>query len=270
MVATPYTISGTIYDVDGTFVLASATIRVTNKRLNETRSTSTDTNGEYVIDLANYKGYRNGDPILIEAYILGDSVKKYKNATVTVNTTTGYSAQDLTVEPITDDFTISSRHEDIFQRTFNYLSNKFKVDLPTNASTEEKQDTSNTSLSTIAGDTTSIDGKITACDTTGKATSAKQDTLITNTNALATMVTTAVTLTTLNIAYLIPTIEQVGRRTIIIYNVSDTDVFYGASNVTTTTGILIPAGGKDAIDCESGLYAVCGTSGKIINALEMK
>ncbi|MBW6469585.1 MAG: hypothetical protein K0A90_00005, partial [Methanosarcinaceae archaeon] len=104
-------------------------------------------------------------------------------------------------------------------------------------SIEETNGTSN-----MASETTlsSIDGKITVCDTTGKATAAKQDTLITNTNALTTMVTTAVTLTTLNIAYLIPTIEQVGRRTIIIYNVSDTDVFYGASNVTTTTGILIP------------------------------
>lgn len=39
-------------------------------------------------------------------------------------------------------------------------------------------ETAQGSLATIAGDTTSIDGKITACDTTGKATEAKQDSII--------------------------------------------------------------------------------------------
>lgn len=58
-------------------------------------------------------------------------------------------------------------------------------------STEDKQDTqitaantANTRLGTIAGDTTSIDGKITACDTTNKATDTLQTT---GNNILATI-----------------------------------------------------------------------------------
>ena len=87
---------------------------------------------------------------------------------------------------------------------------------------------------------------------------------------LNTLLTTAVILTTENTQYLVPSTEQIGRRKVIIYNVSDTNIFYGDSSVTTTNGILISAGSKDTIDCESGLYVVCGTSGKIINILEMK
>ena len=51
--------------------------------------------------------------------------------------------------------------------------------LPTGAATEAKQDDGITQLTTIAGDTTSLDGKVTACDTTGKSTEAKQDDTIT-------------------------------------------------------------------------------------------
>lgn len=92
----------------------------------------------------------------------------------------------------------------------------------------------------------------------------------TNTSPLTTWVTTAVTLTTLNTAYLLPASEQASRKTLIIYNVSDTAVYIGTSSVTTTTGILLPAGGTMTLDAESGVYAICGTSGKIVNVLEGK
>ncbi len=88
--------------------------------------------------------------------------------------------------------------------------------------------------------------------------------------ALGTPTTTALTLTTANTAYLIPTSELIDRRTVIIYNKSDTDIYYGSSNVTTTNGILLASGGNISLDIESGLYAVCGTSAKIINVLELK
>lgn len=105
---------------------------------------------------------------------------------------------------------------------------------------------------------------------TGFATSAKQDTLITNSNSLGTPTTTALTLTTANTAYLMPASELSGRRTLIIYNVSDTDVFIGSSLVTTTNGILLTSGGEMQLDVSAGLYAVCGSAGKIINILELK
>lgn len=47
--------------------------------------------------------------------------------------------------------------------------------LPTGSATSSLQTLGNTSLTTIAGDTTSLDAKIVSCDTTGKATSVKQD-----------------------------------------------------------------------------------------------
>jgi len=126
LVTTPYILSGTIYDVDGAIPLTDATIKVTNKRLNETTFTASDSNGEYVIDLANYTGYRNGDLILIESFILGDVSKKYKSATITVDTSIGYTSQDLTLDAIIEDISVSTRKDDILQRSFDFITNSFK------------------------------------------------------------------------------------------------------------------------------------------------
>ena len=88
--------------------------------------------------------------------------------------------------------------------------------------------------------------------------------------ALGTPTTTALTLTTADTAYLIPATELTDRRTVIIHNKSDTDIYYGDSGVTTTNGILLSASGTVSLDIESELYAVCGTNSKIINILELK
>ena len=88
--------------------------------------------------------------------------------------------------------------------------------------------------------------------------------------SLNTWVTTAVTLTTLNTAYKLPPSEQAGRKTLVVYNISDTSIYFGDSSVTTTTGILLSSGSTLAIDAEKDIYAVCGTSGKIVNVLEWK
>ena len=82
-------------------------------------------------------------------------------------------------------------------------------------------------------------------------------------------VTTQLTLTTANTTYKLPATELTERRQIVLYNVSDTDMYVGASNVTTSTGILLPSGGNMSIASNSDLYAVCGTSSKAINILEM-
>tara|TARA_Y100000310_G_scaffold314649_1_gene364227 strand:- start:534 stop:953 length:420 start_codon:yes stop_codon:yes gene_type:complete len=81
---------------------------------------------------------------------------------------------------------------------------------------------------------------------------------------------TTVNLSTANTQYLLPASEQASRKTIILYNKSDTSVYYGGSAVTTSTGILLESGEKVAIDSKSGLYAVCGSANKDINVLEMK
>jgi len=102
------------------------------------------------------------------------------------------------------------------------------------------------------------------------ATESKQDDVIAALSSLTTFVNTTVTLTTEDTAYKLPTTEQSGRKTIIIHNNSDTDVYIGSSSVTTATGVLLPAGGNMSLDAESGVYAVCGTASKSINTLECK
>lgn len=92
----------------------------------------------------------------------------------------------------------------------------------------------------------------------------------TNTNSVNTLVSTTITLTLANTAYLLPASEQSARRSIIVYNNSDTDCYIGASGVTTATGILLASGATMSLDCSSGLYGVCGTAGKTLNVLEMK
>ncbi len=85
-----------------------------------------------------------------------------------------------------------------------------------------------------------------------------------------TFVSTTVTLTLADTAYLLPTSEQSGRKVLIISNTSDTEIRFGDNSVTGSIGTPIPAGGTVTIDSESGLYAACGSSGKIITILECK
>ena len=83
-------------------------------------------------------------------------------------------------------------------------------------------------------------------------------------------VSTAVTLTDADTAYLLPTTEQVGRINLIVSNVSDSSIYFGGSEVTTTTGIELTAGSLLTIDAGAGLYAICASPGKTINVLEGK
>ena len=83
-------------------------------------------------------------------------------------------------------------------------------------------------------------------------------------------VSTELTLTAANTAYLMPASELSDRSLLIIYNKSDTSVYIGSSSVTTSNGILLETGKTLEIKSQSNLYAVCGVSGKIINLLELK
>jgi len=85
-----------------------------------------------------------------------------------------------------------------------------------------------------------------------------------------TWVSSQVTLTDANTVYLLPATEQEGRQVLVVYNSSDTSIYFGGSSVVTTNGILLTAGSTLTIDAEAGIYAVCGTAGKTINILEGK
>lgn len=83
-------------------------------------------------------------------------------------------------------------------------------------------------------------------------------------------VNTTVNLATADTQYLLPVTEQADRKTVILYNKSDTSIYYGSSSVTTGTGTLLETGEKVAIDSKSDLYAVCGVNDKDLNVLELK
>lgn len=93
--------------------------------------------------------------------------------------------------------------------------------------------------------------------------------LIGSDKALTTPTSTAVTLTTANTAYKLPASELANRKTIELYNGSDTDIYIGDSTMTDITkGILFSPGEKKSYECASGLYAICASAGKIIRVLE--
>jgi hypothetical protein len=83
------------------------------------------------------------------------------------------------------------------------------------------------------------------------------------------------TLTTANTAYKLPATALAWRKSILVQNTSDKDIFIGTSTVTATgatKGIKVPKDGGfmelDAgPDCE--VWAVCATSSKNVTLLEM-
>ena len=107
-------------------------------------------------------------------------------------------------------------------------------------------------------------------DVVAGATEDKQDEIITEVGSFSTLKTSAVTLTTADTAYKLPSTEQTGRRSIILYNISDTDMYYGDSSVTTTNGILLASGAEVSLDISANLYAICGTDDTTIRILELK
>jgi len=81
--ATPYIISGTAYEEDGTSVISDLTVKFRNRTTNETTTTTTTSNGQYLYDLANLaSGYTIGDIISINA-VDGDKYCGYAHVTTT-------------------------------------------------------------------------------------------------------------------------------------------------------------------------------------------
>ena len=88
--------------------------------------------------------------------------------------------------------------------------------------------------------------------------------------SLSTWKTSNLTLTTANIAYLLPATEMAERKTLVVYNASDTTIYFGDSSVTTSSGIILSSLAVLTTDAVSGIYAVCGTNNKTVNILEGK
>lgn len=75
MPASPYQIYGVVDDTDNSTPLESVNMVAYNVTTGEELTTTTDSNGEYLFDLANLtSSYSSGDVIFISAYIANKSV----------------------------------------------------------------------------------------------------------------------------------------------------------------------------------------------------
>ena len=99
MPSTPYPISGTIKNVDGSTALSGVTVTLYNETLSEEIKTNsiatTASDGTYTVDAANTtSAYLNGDTVVIEAR------KGYKIAQTrhTIDTSVGSATADMTLQ----------------------------------------------------------------------------------------------------------------------------------------------------------------------------
>jgi len=92
--AYPYPISGLVYDTDGTTLLQSVRVSLTNTTNTSSLDTTTNSSGEYLFDLANLSnGYSNGD--IISLYV--SYGRYYTEVLHTVDTSSGIYAVNLTI-----------------------------------------------------------------------------------------------------------------------------------------------------------------------------
>lgn len=104
------------------------------------------------------------------------------------------------------------------------------------------------------------------------ATEEKQDDIIAELNGLAlypdgTGANGTVTLTSSSTAYAVPSgTPPTDRYVLVMYNGSDTDMYFGYVTLTTG-GILLPAGGIATLNLGANqvMYVYCLSAGKIIN-----
>lgn len=96
MPATPFPVSGIIYDSDNSTPVSGAVVYGRNKQLGTYTSGTSDENGYYIIDLANAGEYTDGNDITIEA-IYSNKIKQYQT---TIKVSTGFEEVNLTLEQI--------------------------------------------------------------------------------------------------------------------------------------------------------------------------
>jgi len=85
-----------------------------------------------------------------------------------------------------------------------------------------------------------------------------------------TLLSSSVTLTTANTAYLLPASAQSGRRMLVVYNNTGHDLFIGHSGVSTSNGLTVADEKHIVIGASGGVYAVCATASVTVRILELK
>lgn len=124
----PYPITGLVYDVDGSTVIVSQEVEFYNLRNGQKTTDLTDSNGRYIIDLANMDGiYQDGDEILIRASRCDGEVFKLKEATITVDTSVGNTTQNLTLVNEIPEQPRNIDHKQIIRKVYDPVANAFKM-----------------------------------------------------------------------------------------------------------------------------------------------
>lgn len=74
------------------------------------------------------------------------------------------------------------------------------------------------------------------------------------------------TLTLANTAYAVPETASTKTHVLVVYNGSDTDMYWGFATLTSG-GILLPAGGRLTLDLGAGkgIFMYCTSAGKVVN-----
>lgn len=95
MPATPYPISGIVYAPDNTTAVNGAKVVAYNSTSGEATATTSNSSGEYIVDLANLtSGYDSGDVIYLSAFTGRRSVD-YRTTTTAGDDVGGSESKDL-------------------------------------------------------------------------------------------------------------------------------------------------------------------------------
>lgn len=123
----PHPIRGIIYD-ENSLVKDGVMVTVTNFRTDEGTNVTTNTAGEYILDLANLpSGYEDKDILLLQAYI-NEPPEKYDDATLTCDTSVDEQTQNLTLKLILPIHSIRKVTDMELKRTiFSPTSRAFRV-----------------------------------------------------------------------------------------------------------------------------------------------
>ena len=116
---TPYGLSGLIYDINST-VIDGATVKATNTRTEDITTTTTNSLGQYTLDLANFTSvYATNDIIFVQAWKKGTP---FKMTSFTFKLTGDSKELDLHLKPV---FNKRLRTEDLKQIQLNNYSDEY-------------------------------------------------------------------------------------------------------------------------------------------------
>ena len=134
MTQTPHPVSGIITDSNGSTPEGTVVI-IFNIRTNGKITGTTNSSGEYTLDLANSSEaeYADGDEILIRALINGEHIRM-QEIRKTISTSTGFLNQDLTLfgaQPKQDLETLNSHDVSIREHDSRFRAKRLIIVAPT-------------------------------------------------------------------------------------------------------------------------------------------